>query len=53
MVEAPPALPRPIRTRGDDWLDTAGHQRGTVGVRWVGKDVVDVVPTTEVVTAGA
>ena len=32
-----------------NWLDTAGHQRGTVGVRWVGPDVVDVLPTTRVV----
>ncbi len=28
-----------------NWLDTAGHARGTVGVRWVGPDVVDVVPS--------
>jgi hypothetical protein len=32
-----------------NWLDTAGHQRGTVGVRWVGPDVVDVLPATRVV----
>jgi len=32
-----------------NWLDTAGHQRGTVGVRWVGPDVIDVLPTTRVV----
>ena len=32
-----------------NWLDTAGHQRGTVGVRWVGPDVVDVLPSTRVV----
>lgn len=32
-----------------NWLDTAGHQRGTVGVRWVGPDVVDVLPGTRVV----
>ena len=32
-----------------NWLDTAGHERGTVGVRWVGPDVVDVLPSTEVV----
>jgi hypothetical protein len=31
-----------------NWLSTAGHARGTVGVRWVGKDVQDVVPTTRV-----
>ncbi len=29
-----------------NWLDTAGHTRGTIGVRWVGRDVEDVVPTT-------
>jgi hypothetical protein len=33
-----------------NWLDTTGHQRGTVGVRWVGPDVVDVLPATRVVT---
>jgi hypothetical protein len=32
-----------------NWLDTAGHQRGTVGVRWVGPDVVDMLPSTRVV----
>jgi hypothetical protein len=32
-----------------NWLDTAGHRRGTVGVRWVGPDVVDVLPSTRVV----
>ena len=32
-----------------NWLDTAGHQRGTVGVRWVGPHVVDVLPSTRVV----
>ena len=32
-----------------NWLDTAGHQRGTVGVRWVGPDVIDVLPATQVV----
>lgn len=32
-----------------NWLDTAGHQRGTVGVRWVGADVTDVLPATRVV----
>jgi hypothetical protein len=32
-----------------NWLDTAGHERGTVGVRWVGPDVVDVLPSTKVV----
>jgi hypothetical protein len=32
-----------------NWLDTAGHRRGTVGVRWVGPDVVDILPSTRVV----
>lgn len=32
-----------------NWLDTAGHRCGTVGVRWVGPDVVDVLPSTRVV----
>ena len=32
-----------------NWLDTAGHRHGTVGVRWVGPDVIDVLPTTRVV----
>jgi len=32
-----------------NWLDTAGHQRGTVGVRWVGPDVTDILPDTHVV----
>ncbi|MBP1687466.1 MAG: hypothetical protein H6Q33_3609 [Deltaproteobacteria bacterium] len=32
-----------------NWLDTAGHARGTVGVRWVGPDVADVVPTARLV----
>ena len=32
-----------------NWLDTAGHRHGTVGVRWVGPDVVDVLPSTRVV----
>jgi hypothetical protein len=38
-----------------NWLDTAGHARGTVGVRWVGPDVADVLPSTRVVkvTSGA
>lgn len=31
-----------------NWLDTAGHQRGTVGVRWAGPTVVDVLPATRV-----
>jgi hypothetical protein len=29
-----------------NWLDTAGHRRTILGVRWVGPDVADVVPTT-------
>ncbi|MGH7286742.1 MAG: hypothetical protein ACREI8_01830 [Myxococcota bacterium] len=32
-----------------NWLDTAGHARGTIGVRWVGPDVADVVPSARVV----
>jgi hypothetical protein len=32
-----------------NWLDTAGHRRGTVGVRWVGPAVDDVLPSTRVV----
>ncbi len=32
-----------------NWLDTAGHRRGTIGVRWVGPDVVDILPSTKVV----
>ncbi len=31
-----------------NWLDTAGHGRGTIGVRWVGKGVADVVPSARV-----
>jgi len=31
-----------------NWLDTAGHRRGTVGVRWVGPEVRDVLPRTRV-----
>lgn len=33
-----------------NWLDTAGHRRGIVGVRWVGDDVSDVVPSTKMVS---
>ena len=36
-----------------NWLDTAGHRRGTVGVRWVGPEVIDVLPTTRVVEVGS
>jgi hypothetical protein len=32
-----------------NWLDTAGHARGTIGVRWVGPSVIDVVPSARVV----
>jgi len=32
-----------------NWLDTAGHACGTIGVRWVGPDVVDVIPSARVV----
>jgi hypothetical protein len=31
-----------------NWLDTAGHRRGTLGVRWVGPDVEDVIPNARV-----
>jgi hypothetical protein len=31
-----------------NWLDTAGHRHGTIGVRWVGPNVEDVVPTARV-----
>ena len=36
-----------------NWLDTAGHARGTIGVRWVGPDVVDVLPVTRIVPLDA
>jgi hypothetical protein len=32
-----------------NWLDTAGHARGTIGVRWVGKGVAQVIPSARVV----
>ena len=32
-----------------NWLDSAGHARGTIGVRWVGPDVIDVIPSARVV----
>jgi len=32
-----------------NWLETAGHGHGTLGVRWVGSGVEDVVPTARVV----
>jgi hypothetical protein len=32
-----------------NWLSTAGHARTILGVRWVGADVVDVIPDTQVV----
>ncbi len=32
-----------------NWLDTAGHRCGTIGVRWVGPNVTDVMPTSRVV----
>lgn len=35
------------------WPDTAGRARGTVGVRWVGTVVVDVLPATRVVDLAA
>jgi len=36
-----------------NWLDTAGHARGTIGVRWVGKGVENVVPSARVVPVPA
>lgn len=33
-----------------NWLDTAGHSKGTVGVRWVGPDVIDLLPQARVVS---
>ena len=33
-----------------NWLSMAGHGRGVLGVRWVGADITDVVPTTRVVS---
>jgi len=33
-----------------NWLSMAGHARGVFGVRWVGKDIDDVIPTTRVVS---
>jgi hypothetical protein len=32
-----------------NWLSMAGHSRGVLGVRWVGRDIDDVVPETTVV----
>ncbi|TMA33457.1 MAG: DUF1214 domain-containing protein [Deltaproteobacteria bacterium] len=32
-----------------NWLDSAGHARGTIGVRWVGKGVENVLPSARVV----
>ncbi len=32
-----------------NWLDTTGHRRGTIGVRWVGKGVTDVIPQCRVI----
>jgi hypothetical protein len=31
-----------------NWLSTAGHERTVLGVRWVGRDIADVVPETRV-----
>lgn len=36
-----------------NWLDTAGHRHGTIGVRWVGPNVADVVPKARVARLGA
>lgn len=33
-----------------NWISTAHHRRGVLGVRWVGRDVVNVVPETELTT---
>jgi hypothetical protein len=33
-----------------NWLDTADHHNGVLGVRWVGADVDDVIPDTRVTT---
>lgn len=33
----------------ENWLSTVGHARTILGVRWVGRDVTDVVPETRVV----
>ncbi|HVH18657.1 MAG TPA: hypothetical protein VNF72_10185, partial [Myxococcota bacterium] len=35
-----------------NWLDTAGHGHGTIGVRWVGKGVPEVVPSARVMRLG-
>src|SRR5206468_11353423 len=32
-----------------NWLDSAGHARGTIGARWVGKGVAEVIPSARVV----
>jgi len=32
-----------------NWLSLAGHDRGVLGTRWVGRDVAEVVPSTRVV----
>jgi len=32
-----------------NWLETAGHGHGTLGLRWVGSGIRDVVPTAQVV----
>ena len=31
-----------------NWLETAGHRHGTLGVRWVGPSVDDVIPSARV-----
>lgn len=47
--DEPTDEPIPVSDPEPNWLDTAGHSCGTVGVRWVGPDVVDVLPSTRVV----
>jgi hypothetical protein len=32
-----------------NWMDTAGHQHGTMGLRWV-RAAADVRPSTELIT---
>ncbi|MEY2434294.1 MAG: hypothetical protein QOC92_4019 [Acidimicrobiaceae bacterium] len=41
VAHADPGMP--------NWLSMAGHDRGVLGVRWVGQSVNDVVPSTRLV----
>jgi hypothetical protein len=54
---APDGSLRVIVARRDpglpNWLDTAGHSSGTLGVRWVGTGVVDVLPSARVESLAA